>query len=169
MQSAQILFEVIATSSPIWQIQPMNPRNASDSVNASGRYTCIRCGWTWSPRPKSLDPPRACARCRSAYWQTAPTSCRGNRPDNPKWQAQRESAEGRSRAKRVARLRLRAAELDFRLVPVDNPSARTRILEGQPSVGVPPHSVRFAEPEQTVRPCPPAPAPPTPPAWRKTW
>ena len=103
----------------------MNPRNASDSVNASGRYTCIRCGWTWSPRPKSPDPPRACARCRSAYWQTAPTSCRGNRPDNPKWQAQRELVEGRKRARRLARLRSRAAELGFRLVPVDNPSART--------------------------------------------
>jgi hypothetical protein len=170
VQSAQILFEVIATSPPIWQIQPMNARNASDSVNASGRYSCTRCGWTWGPRPNSPKPPRACARCRSAYWQSAPTSARGNTPDNPKWQAQRESAEARRQGRRLARLSSRAAELGFRLVPINLPSARTRVLEGQPRIGVPTHSVRFAESEQTERPCPPAPSPaPATPAWRKSW
>jgi hypothetical protein len=133
------------------------------SAEAVGKYTCTRCGWKWTPRSNSLDAPRACARCRSAYWQTEPTSARGNTPENPKWQGQRDLAEERKQARRLARLRSSALELGFRLVPIDNPSARAQVVERQRPVGVPPHSVRFAELEPT-----PSPAPATP-AWRKSW
>jgi hypothetical protein len=141
-------------------------RQPDSSTEAVRKCTCSRCGWKWSPRSNSPDPPRACARCRSAHWQTAAANARGNTPDNPKWQAQRELAEARKRDRRLARLRSWAAELGFRLVPVDVPNARTAVLERQPPVGAPPHSVRFAEPEQTERPCPPSPSPP---AWRQGW
>src|SRR6516162_3964229 len=47
----------------------MQPNHSAGNV---GKYTCVRCGWNWTPRSNSPDPPRACARCRSAYWQSAP-------------------------------------------------------------------------------------------------
>jgi hypothetical protein len=146
------------------------PGRPSSSTEAVSKCTCRRCGWSWTSRSRSPDLPRACARCRSAYWQTAPTSARGNTPDNPKWHAQREVAEGRKRARRLARLRFGAAEFGFKLVPVDNPNIRTRAPERQPAVGIPSRSIRFAEPEGNESPRPPAPSPtPATPAWRKGW
>jgi hypothetical protein len=139
------------------------------STEAARKCTCTRCGWSWIPRSKSADPPRACARCRTSYWQTAPTSARGNTPDNPKWGAQREWVEERKGARRLARLRSRAAELGFRLVAVNCPSIRTRVPERQPTVGVPADSIRFAEPEPTEGPAAPPAPPSAPPVWRKTW
>jgi len=76
-----------------------------------GKYLCLRCGWRWSPQRGSPDPPNACARCRSAYWNSPPESARANRPDNPKWQTERDALENRRRARRLARLRELAQEL----------------------------------------------------------
>jgi hypothetical protein len=145
------------------------PGQPGSSTEAVSKCTCRRCGWSWTSRSRSPVLPRACARCRSAYWQTAPTSARGNTPDKPKWQAQRDFVEERKRVRRLARLRTGAAELGFRLVPVDNPITRTAVLERQPPVAMPPYSVRFAEPERTERPYVAPPPPSAAPAWRKSW
>jgi hypothetical protein len=80
-----------------------------------GKYTCTRCGWKWTPHGGFPDPPRACARCRTAYWQTPPMSSRANLPEDPKWQAERDLVSRRRRERHLARLRELAAE--FRLEP----------------------------------------------------
>lgn len=90
------------------------PNHSSGNV---GIYTCTRCGWKWSPRPNSPNPPRACARCRSAYWQSAPLSSRANSPNDPKWQAERESVARRRQERHVARLRELVAEFGLKLPP----------------------------------------------------
>ena len=103
-----------------------SPANSEFSPNArpkhpegvSREYTCTRCGWRWTPRPNSPDPPRACARCRSAYWQSAPASSRANSPDNPKWQAERQSVARRRRERHLARLRELAAEFGLQPPPI---------------------------------------------------
>jgi hypothetical protein len=77
----------------------------------SGKYLCLRCGWHWSPRRGCPDPPRACARCRSAAWNAAPKSSRANRPDDPKWQAERDALANRRRDRHLARLKKLAQEL----------------------------------------------------------
>src|SRR5713226_2380183 len=98
-----------------------------------GKYACTRCGWKWTPRPNFPDPPRACARCRSAYWQSAPVSSRANSPDDPKWQAERDSVARRRRERHVARLRELAAEFgltpppildDFTIAPAVVPASK---------------------------------------------
>ena len=88
------------------------------SDKRTGKYTCMRCGWRWTPRPNSPDPPHACARCRSAYWQSAPVSARANFPNDPKWQAESESAARRRRERHLARLNELAAEFGFDLPPM---------------------------------------------------
>jgi hypothetical protein len=80
-----------------------------------GKYTCTRCGWKWTPRDGSPDPPRACARCRTAYWQTPPRSSRANSPEDPKWQAERDLVPRRRRLRHLAKLKELAVE--FRLEP----------------------------------------------------
>jgi hypothetical protein len=77
----------------------------------SGKYLCLRCGWRWSPRSGSPDPPAACAHCRTAYWNTLPESARANRPDDPKWKAERETLANRRRSRHLARLKELAHEL----------------------------------------------------------
>ena len=77
----------------------------SVSAGQSGKYLCLRCGWRWSPRRGSPDPPNACARCRSAYWNTPPESARANRPDDPRWKAERDMLANRRRARHLARLK----------------------------------------------------------------
>jgi hypothetical protein len=75
------------------------------SAGQSGKYLCLRCGWRWSPRCGSPDPPNACARCRSHYWNTPPESARANRPDDPKWLAERDTLAHRRRTRHLARLK----------------------------------------------------------------
>jgi hypothetical protein len=84
------------------------------SAGQSGKYLCLRCGWRWSPRRGSPDPPNACSRCRSHYWNQPPDSARANRPDDPKWQAERNTLANRRRARHLARLK----ELVRELAPV---------------------------------------------------
>jgi hypothetical protein len=81
------------------------------SAGQSGKYLCKRCGWRWSPRRGSPDPPNACARCRSAYWNTPPDGARANRPDDPKWKAERDTLADRRRARHLARLKELTQEL----------------------------------------------------------
>jgi len=85
------------------------------SAGKAGKYTCTRCGWQWAPRRNSADPPRACARCRSAYWQSTPVSCRANSPSDPKWRAESQSVAQRRQRRRFARLKELAAEFGFAL------------------------------------------------------
>jgi len=84
------------------------------------KYTCTRCGWKWTPRRGCPDPPRACARCRSAYWQTAPMSSRSNTPEDQKWQAERDLVSRRQRERHLARLRELAAEFGLEPPPVED-------------------------------------------------
>jgi hypothetical protein len=94
---------------------PLEPSHSSETT---GKYTCTRCGWRWTPRQNSPDPPRACARCRSAYWQRAPVSSRANSPDDPKWQAEREAVARRRQVRHRARLIELAAEFGFAPPPI---------------------------------------------------
>jgi hypothetical protein len=90
----------------------------SHSAQRTEKYTCTRCGWQWTPRPNSPDPPRACARCCSAYWQTPPVTSRANSPDDPKWQAERESVTRRRQRRHLERFRQLAAEFNLKPTPV---------------------------------------------------
>jgi len=89
----------------------------SCSAGVAGKYACTRCGWRWTPRPNSPDPPRACARCRSAYWQSTPVSCRANLPSDAKWRVESQSVARRRR--HLTRLKELAAEFGFAPPPVD--------------------------------------------------
>ena len=86
------------------------------SDKGTGKHTCMRCGWRWTRRPNSPDPPHACARCRSA-WQSSPISSRANFPTNPKWQAERESVARRKRERHLARLKSCRGAASRRVVP----------------------------------------------------
>ena len=88
------------------------------SAGVAGKYACTRCGWRWTPRPNSPDPPRACARCRSAYWQSTPVSSRANLPSDAKWRVESQSVARRKQERHLARLRELAAEFGFALPPV---------------------------------------------------
>jgi hypothetical protein len=77
----------------------------------SGKYLCLRCGWRWSSRAGLPDPPNACSHCRSAYWNVPPASVRANRPDDPRWKAERDAKADRRRARHLARLKVLAREL----------------------------------------------------------
>jgi len=90
---------------------PPATQHPQRSAGQSGRYLCLRCGWRWSPRRGSPDPPNACARCRSTYWNSPPKSARANRPDDPKWQAERDALANRRRARHAARPKELAEEL----------------------------------------------------------
>jgi len=83
-----------------------------DDSERSGKYLCLRCCWRWSARPGFPDPPTACSHCRSAYWNAPPATVRANRPDNPKWKAERDAKADRRRARHLARLKELAQELD---------------------------------------------------------
>ncbi len=96
----------------------MSEERPQFSAGEFGKYTCTRCGWKWTPRPNSPDPPHACARCRSAYWQSAPISSRANSPNDPKWQAERDSVARRKRERHLARLRELAAEFGLKPPPI---------------------------------------------------
>jgi hypothetical protein len=87
-------------------------------AGVAGKYVCSRCGWRWTPRTNSPDPPRACARCRSAYWQSTPVSCRANSPSDPKWRVEGQSVARRRQKRRLTRLKELAAEFGFALPPV---------------------------------------------------
>jgi hypothetical protein len=76
-----------------------------------GKCLCQRCGWRWSPRPGFPEPPTACSHCRSAYWNAPPASARANRPDDPRWKAERNAKADRRRAQHLARLKELAHEL----------------------------------------------------------
>ena len=89
----------------------------SCSVGVAGKYACSRCGWRWTPRTNSPDPPRACARCRSAYWQSTPVSSRANLPSNPKWREESQSVAQRRQKRHFTRLKELAAEFGFALSP----------------------------------------------------
>ena len=86
------------------------------SAGVAGKYACTRCGWRWTPRPNSPDPPRACARCRSAYWQSTPVSSRANLPSDAKWRVESQSVAQRRR--HLTRLKELAAEFGFALPPI---------------------------------------------------
>jgi len=93
-------------------------QESNRSLRKPGKYTCDRCGWSWTPRPNAPDPPRACARCRSAYWQSAPVTSRANSPNDPKWQAEQESIARRRKERHLARLKELAAEFGFAPPPI---------------------------------------------------
>jgi hypothetical protein len=80
----------------------MSDKQSTYLPGESGRYACTRCGWKWTPRRDSIDPPRSCARCRSAYWQTPPKTARANRPADPKWLIERDRIAGLRRERRLA-------------------------------------------------------------------
>ncbi len=132
------------------------------SAGNVGKYTCTRCGWKWTPRAGCPDPPRACARCRTAYWQTAPTSSRANSPDDPKWQEERELVARRRRERHFAKLRELAAEFGLQLPPIGDTSPPTKGLR-QPAVPPLDSRVRLNEPAPS-RGLTSAPATPPPPA-----
>jgi hypothetical protein len=62
--------------------------------------------------------PGACARCRSAYWQSMPVSSRANSPSDAKWRVESQSVARRKQERHLARLRELAAEFGFALPPV---------------------------------------------------
>ena len=110
----------------------MIPVEQTHSAGRAGKYTCNRCGWAWTPRLNSLDPPRACARCRSAYWQSAPESPRANSPSDPKWELKSESIARRKRERHLARLKELAAEFRLKLPPgLDDPAVAPPIVPVQ--------------------------------------
>jgi hypothetical protein len=90
-----------------------------------GKYTCTRCGWKWTPRGGCPDPPHACARCRTAYWQTAPMSSRANSPEDPKWRAERDLAARRRRERHLVKLSELAAEFGLEPPPIEEVRAIT--------------------------------------------
>lgn len=106
-------------SDEIWeQLEPIDAVASAVPVtkdpNCStgpSKYLCLRCGWRWSPRHGSLDPPTSCAHCRSAYWNSPPESSRANCPDDPRWKAERDILANRRRARHLARLKELAREL----------------------------------------------------------
>jgi len=93
-------------------------KERSCSAGVTGKYVCSRCGWKWTPRANSPDPPRACARCRSAYWQSTPVSCRANLPSDPKWRAESQSVAQRRQKRHLTRLKELAGEFGFALPPI---------------------------------------------------
>jgi hypothetical protein len=90
-------------------------KERSYSARVAGKYLCSRCGRT--PRNNSPDPPRACARCRSAYWQSTSASCRANSPSEPKWRAESQSVAKRKQRRHLTRLKELAAAFGFALPP----------------------------------------------------
>jgi len=92
-------------------------KERSCSAEGAGKYMCTRCGWQWTARQNSPDPPRACARCRSAYWQSTPVSCRANSPSDLKWRAESQSVAQRRQRRHLTRLKELAAEFGFALSP----------------------------------------------------
>jgi hypothetical protein len=139
------------------------------SAGKFGKYTCTRCGWKWTPRQNSPDPPHACARCRSVYWQSAPVSTRANWPNDPKWQAERDSVARRRQERHIARLRELATEFGLTPPPILDdltiaPPVVTLPKEpSQPAVIAVDPRVRFNEPASSQLP----PAPAIPPAPRR--
>jgi hypothetical protein len=89
----------------------------------SGKYLCLRCGWRWSPRSGCPDPPSACSHCRTSYWNVPPERARANRPDDPRWQAERDAKAARRRSRQLTRLKELALELGHNtgLVPETEP------------------------------------------------
>jgi len=138
-------------------------RNYSGQV---GKYTCTRCGWKWTPRANSPDPPHACARCRTAYWQSAPVSSRANSPDDPKWQAERDSVARRKRERHLARLRELAAEFGLKPPPIDddNEPAPSQLTPPAPRISLSERLRRVTpqwEPNPEPTPPPSGPGQPT--------
>src|SRR6267154_3260982 len=85
-----------------------------------GKYACTRCGWKWTPRGNCPDPPHACARCRTAYWQTPPMSSRANSPEDLKWREERDLVSRRRRERHLAKLRELAAEFELEPPPIED-------------------------------------------------
>lgn len=143
------------------------PVEPSHSIAKTSKYSCTRCGWQWTPRPNSPDPPRACSRCRSAYWQTPPVTSRANSPDDPKWQVERESVTRRRQRRHLERLRQLAAEFNLKPTPVlDGPGTALSLVPAakdpdQPSVFPVDPMVRFNELGSPQRPSVPL-VPPEP-------
>jgi len=93
-------------------------KERSCSAGVAGKNVCSRCGWRWTPGTNSPDPPRACARCCSAYWQSTPVSCRANSPSDPKWRTESQSVARRRQKRHLTRLKELAAEFGFALSPI---------------------------------------------------
>jgi len=98
----------------------MTDQRSKHAAGKFGKYNCTRCGWKWTPRGGCADPPLACARCRTAYWQTAPMSSRANSPGDPKWQAERDLVSRRRRERHLSRLRELAEEFNLEPPPIEN-------------------------------------------------
>ena len=88
------------------------------SAGNVGKYAGTRCGWRWTPRTNSPDLPRACARCRSAYWQSTPVSSRANFPSDAKWRVESQSVAQRRQKRHLTRLKELAAEFGFAPPPI---------------------------------------------------
>lgn len=71
------LYDAVAPESLI-RVGPTRP----------GRNLCLRCGYRWSARAGSPDPPKTCAWCNSAYWNEPAKTPRGRRPENTDWKAE---------------------------------------------------------------------------------
>lgn len=89
------------------------------STEKFGKYACTRCGWKWTPRAGRPDLPRACARCRAAYWQSAPVSSRANSPEDPKWLAERDLVSRRRRQRHLAKLKELVTEFGLEPPPIE--------------------------------------------------
>jgi hypothetical protein len=120
-------------------------KEQSYSAGVAGKYACSRCGWKWTPRMNSPDPPRACARCRSAYWQSTPVSCRANSPSDPKWRAESQSVARRRQGRHLTRLKELAAEFGFAL-----PLIRGDLSFAPPVFPLPQESSQPAEPRLNI-------------------
>jgi hypothetical protein len=124
-------------------------KEANHSSERVGKYTCTRCGWKWTPRLNSPDPPHACARCRSAYWQSSPVSSRANLPTDPKWHAERDVVARRRRERHAARLRELETEFGIKPSPIDDQGAiapaPAKDLRQPAAIGVAPW-IRFNDP-----------------------
>lgn len=78
-----------------------------------GAHLCLHCGWDWNHAPGSPDPPHACARCRSTYWDTPPRLRHSSRPtdEHRQWRLTKVWRDSRRRTLLLDRIRRAIDEL----------------------------------------------------------
>lgn len=73
---------------------------------------CERCGYDWPTASGRMHPPKACARCRSAYWQTLPENPdRSNTPNDRRWDTKVSRTKERRKQRLIRKLLEIIAEL----------------------------------------------------------
>jgi predicted nucleic acid-binding Zn-ribbon protein len=60
---------------------PAMPYRVIGTINRY-RCTCTRCGHTWEATGE--EPPKACADCKSRYWNVVPGKLKRGRPPKPR-------------------------------------------------------------------------------------